>query len=130
MTILFPTTCWINGVRGWKLNQRVTLSGWFPSAATALLQPAGGGLYGSCPRGAFGVPFPSALGSVMKIQPVLDGGSCAESTGSPPLGMGPLGKGVGEVDGPLARDEVVVHARGGDVLQVVVARVRRQPRHR
>src|SRR6266567_2294846 len=94
MTILLPTTCWIKGVSGWKLNQSVTLSGWLPSAATASLQPAGGGFNGSWPRGALGMPLPSTLGSVMKIQPVLDGGSCDEPAGLPPLGMGPLGHGL------------------------------------
>src|SRR5216684_2097576 len=94
MMIRLPTACWISGVSGWKLNQRVTLSGWLPSAATASLQPAGGGLYGSWPRGALGEPLPSTLGSVMKIHPVFDGGSCAEPTGLPPFGIGPLGHGL------------------------------------
>ena len=30
----------------------------------------------------------------MKIHPVLDGGSCGEPTGLPPLGIGPLGHGL------------------------------------
>src|SRR5207245_7919152 len=95
MTILFPTTCWINGVRGWKLNQSVTLMGSFPTAGVIELQPGpGAGSVPSPPRGPLGTPLPAVLGSVTKIQPVLDAGSCAEPTGLPPLGMGPLGQGV------------------------------------
>src|SRR5579859_487250 len=94
MMIRLPTTCWMIGVSGWKLNQSVTLSGWLPSAATASLQPAAGGLYGSWPRGALGEPLPSTLGSVMKIHPVFGGGNWADPTGLPPFGIGPLGHGL------------------------------------
>src|SRR5256885_2531107 len=91
MTILLPTACCISGVIGWNVYQRVTLRGWFPSAATASLQPAGGGLDGSCPRGALGVPLPAALGSVMKTQPVVAGGFWGDPCGLPAVGIGPVG---------------------------------------
>src|SRR4029077_18898133 len=95
MTILFPTTCWIIGVIGWKLNQSVTLMGSLPTAGVMALQPGpGAGSVPSPPRGPLGTPLPAALGSVMKIQPVLLGGSCAEPTGLPLLGIGPLGHGL------------------------------------
>src|SRR4029077_12993500 len=94
MTILFPTTCWIIGVIGWKLNQRVTLMGSLPTAGVMALQPGpGAGSTPNPPRGPLGTPLPAALGSVMKIQPVLAGGSWGEFTGLPPFGMGPLGHG-------------------------------------
>src|SRR5438445_8795447 len=95
MTIRLPTTCWINGVIGWKLNQSVTLIGSFPTAGVMVLQPGpGAGNVPSPPRGPLGTPLPAAVGSVMKIQPVFDGGSWGEPTGLPPLGMGPLGQGL------------------------------------
>src|SRR5665213_354519 len=95
MTILLPTTCWISGVSGWKLNQSVTLIGSLPTAGVIALQPGpGAGSTPRPPRGPLGTPLPAALGSVMKIQPELEGGSCSEPTGLPPLGMGPLGHGL------------------------------------
>src|SRR6266849_820936 len=95
MTILLPTTCWMIGVNGWKLNQRVTLIGSLPTAGVMELHPGpGGGRVPRPPRGPLGTPLPAALGSVMKIQPVLAGGSWAEPCGFPPLGMGPLGHGL------------------------------------
>src|SRR6476660_4594624 len=94
MTIRLPTTCWINGVIGWKLNHSVTLMGSLPTAGVMVLQPGpGAGSVPSPPRGPLGVPLPAAVGSVMKIHPVLDGGSWADPTGLPPLGIGPFGHG-------------------------------------
>src|SRR5712691_462801 len=94
MTILLPTTCWINGVMGWKLNQSVTLMGSLPTAGVMVLQPGpGAGSVPRPPRGPLGVPFPAALGSVTNIHPVFDGGSTGEPAATPPLGMGPLGHG-------------------------------------
>src|SRR6476661_8371443 len=94
MTILFPTTCWMIGVIGWKLNQSVTLIGSLPTAGVMVLHPGpGAGRVPRPPRGPLGTPLPAALGSVMNIQPVFDGGSRADPTGFPPLGMGPLGQG-------------------------------------
>src|SRR5712691_11194505 len=60
----------------------------------ALHPGPGGGSVPSPPRGPLGIPLPAALGSVMNIQPVLDGGTCNEPWGLPPLGMGPLGHGL------------------------------------
>src|SRR5258708_36411112 len=40
------------------------------------------------------LPSPAGLGSVMKIQPVLGGGSCSDPWGLPPFGIGPLGQGL------------------------------------
>src|SRR5487761_153745 len=83
------------GVSGWKLNHSVTLIGSLPTAGVMALQPGpGAGSVPSPPRGPLGVPSPAALGSVMKIQPVFDGGSWVEPTGLPPLGIGPLGQGL------------------------------------
>src|SRR6185312_13039466 len=83
------------GVSGWKLNHSVTLIGSLPTAGVMVLHPGpGAGSVPSPPRGPLGVPLPAALGSVMKIQPVLAGGTCAEPTGLPPLGMGPFGQGL------------------------------------
>src|SRR6266542_3877950 len=83
------------GVSGWKLNQSVTLIGSLPTAGVIVLQPGpGAGSVPRPPRGPLGVPLPAALGSVMNIQPVLEGGTWAEPTGLPPLGMGPLGHGL------------------------------------
>src|SRR6266852_6392212 len=95
MTILFPTTCWINGVRGWKLNHSVTLIGSFPTAGVMVLHPGpGAGSVPSPPRGPLGTPLPAWLGSVMKIQPELAGGRDGEPAGRPPFEMGPLGQGL------------------------------------
>src|SRR5487761_482199 len=95
MMIRFPTTSWMIGVRGWKLNHSVTLIGSFPTAGVIASQPgAGAGSVPSPPRGPLGVPSPAGLGSVMKIQPVLGGGSEDDLTGLPPLGIGPLGHGL------------------------------------
>src|SRR5713226_8057482 len=106
MTILSPTTCWIIGVSGWKLYQSVTFIGSLPTAGLMSRQPGpAAGKVPSPPRGPLATtgvcpgilrPFPSpaVLGSVMKIQPELDGGSCGEPCGLPPLGMGPLGHGL------------------------------------
>src|SRR5216110_2035732 len=94
MMILFPTACWMSGVSGWKLNQSVTLMASLPTAGVIVLQPGpGAGRTPRPPRGPFGVPLPAELGSVMKIQPVLEGGNDGEPTGLPPLGIGPLGHG-------------------------------------
>src|SRR5712692_11406179 len=95
MTILLPTTCWMIGVKGWKLNQSVTLIGSLPTAGVMELHPGpGGGRVPKPPRGPLGTPLPAALGSVMNIHPVFDGGSCNDPWGLPPLGMGPLGHGL------------------------------------
>src|SRR5438309_8172902 len=95
MMILFPTACWMIGVSGWKLNQSVTLIGSLPTAGVIVLQPGpGAGRTPRPPRGPLGVPFPPGLGSVTKIHPVLEGGTCADPTGFPPLGIGPFGQGL------------------------------------
>src|SRR5215467_7203649 len=94
MMIRLPTACCMSGVSGWKLNQRVTLIASLPTAGVIALQPGpGAGRTPRPPRGPLGVPLPAALGSVMKIQPVFDGGSSADPTGLPPFGIGPLGHG-------------------------------------
>src|SRR5258706_14388089 len=83
------------GVIGWNVYQRVTLIGSLPVAGVTLLQPAprlGGGYEPRPPRGRFGVPLPAAVGSVMKIHPVLEAGSDGEPWGTPPCGSGPLGQ--------------------------------------
>src|SRR5689334_24471922 len=95
MMIWLPTACWMIGVSGWKLNHSVTLMASLPTAGVIVLQPGpGAGSVPSPPRGPLGTPLPAALGSVMKIQPVFDGGSWGEPTGLPPLGIGPLGHGL------------------------------------
>src|SRR6266568_8697881 len=96
MMIRLPTTCWISGVSGWKLNQSVTLIASLPTAGVIVLQPGpGAGSEPSPPRGPLGTPVPpGVLASVMKIQPELAGGSCADPTGLPLLGIGPLGHGL------------------------------------
>src|SRR5260370_12022269 len=91
MMILLPTACWMIGVSGWKLNHSVTLMASLPTAGVIVLQPGpGAGSVPSPPRGPFGTPLPAVLGSVMKIQPVLEGGSDGDPTGLPPFGIGPL----------------------------------------
>src|SRR5487761_296645 len=91
------------GVSGWKLNQSVTLIGSLPTAGVMALQPGpGGGKTPSPPRGPLGTPSPAALGSVMKIQPVFDGGSWAEPTGFPALGIGPFGQGLASTSVPAS----------------------------
>src|SRR5258708_20699789 len=105
MTILLPTTCWMIGVSGWKLNHRVTLIGSFPVASLIQSHPAAVTNEPSPPLGPFAttagtpgklspLPSPAGLVSVMKIHPLLDGGSCSEPTGLPPWGIGPLGHGL------------------------------------
>src|SRR5438270_2379702 len=96
MITRLPTACWISGVSGWKLYQRVTLMASLPVAGVMALQPGpGAGSVPSPPRGPFGVPEPFAVtASVMKIHPEFAGGSCAEPTGLPLFGMGPLGHGL------------------------------------
>src|SRR4029077_7614626 len=95
MTILLPTTCWMIGVRGWKLNQSVTLMGSLPTAGVMVLQPGpGAGSDPRPPRGPLGTPLPAWLGSVMKIHPVFEGGSVGDPWATPPLGIGPLGHGL------------------------------------
>src|SRR5437899_6828061 len=95
MTILLPTTCWMIGVSGWKLNHSVTLMGSLPTAGVMELHPGpGGGSVPRPPRGPLGTPLPAALGSVMKIQPVFEGGTTADPTGLPPLAIGPFGQGL------------------------------------
>src|SRR2546425_10129380 len=94
MMILLPTACWMIGVSGWKLNHSVTLMASLPTAGVMALQPGpGAGSVPSPPRGPLGVPLPARVGSVMKIHPVLDGGSDGDPTGLPPFGIGPLGHG-------------------------------------
>src|SRR5712692_1265752 len=94
MMILLPRTCEMIGVSGEKLNHSVTLIGSLPTAGVIALHPGpGAGSTPSPPRGPLGVPLPAALGSVTKIQPVFVGGSWAEPTGLPPLGIGPFGHG-------------------------------------
>src|SRR3979409_1148442 len=98
MITWLPTACCTRGVKGWKLYQSVTLIGSFPTAGVMALQPApGAGRVPSPPRGPLGVPLPAALGSVMKIHPVLEAGSWVEPCGLPLLGMGPLGQGLARV---------------------------------
>src|SRR5260370_13924684 len=95
MTMLFPTTCCISGVRGWNVNHSVTLIGSLPTAGVMVLHPGpGAGRMPSPPRGPLGTPLPAVVGSVMKIQPELAGGSDGEPAGTPLLGMGPLGHGL------------------------------------
>src|ERR1051326_100445 len=95
MMILLPTACWMIGVRGWKLNQSVTLIASLPTAGVMVLHPGpGAGKVPRPPRGPLGVPLPAALGSVMKIHPVFEGGTDGEPTGLPPFGIGPLGHGL------------------------------------
>src|ERR1700681_4318155 len=109
MTILLPTTCWMIGVRGWKLNQSETLIGSLPVADLIPRHAGpGAGSVPSPPLGPFAsayvegfapttfppLPSPPMLGSVMKIQPVLEAGSCSEPTGLPPFGRGPFGHGL------------------------------------
>src|SRR5207247_10458616 len=95
MMIRLPTACWIRGVSGWKLNQSVTLMASLPTAGVIELHPGpGAGRVPRPPRGPLGVPLPAVLGSVMKNQPVLEGGSDGEPRGLPPLGTAPLGHGV------------------------------------
>src|SRR5712692_6372717 len=95
MTILLPTTCWMIGVRGWKLNQSVTLIGSLPTAGVMVLHPGpGAGSMPSPPRGPLGIPLPAVLGSVMKIHPELEGGSDGDPAGMPTFGIGPLGHGL------------------------------------
>src|SRR2546423_8262687 len=96
MMIRLPTACWISGVSGWKLNHKVTLIASLPVAGVIVLHPGpGAGSVPRPPRGPLGVPVPpDETASVMKIQPVLDGGSWAEPTGLPLLGMGPFGHGL------------------------------------
>src|SRR5256885_4929102 len=98
MMTLLPTACWMIGVSGWKLNHSVTLMASLPTAGVMVLQPGpGAGKVPSPPRGPLGVPLPAVLGSVMKIQPVLDGGREAQPTGVPPVGIGPVRHRVGRV---------------------------------
>ena len=40
--ILLPTTCWMMGVSGWKLNHSVTLIASLPTAGVMVLQPGPG----------------------------------------------------------------------------------------
>src|SRR5229473_69253 len=105
MMTRLPTACWISGVSGWKLYHSVTLIGSLPDARRMSRQPGPAeGVVPSPPAGPLATttgcpgtfrPFPSpaGLGSVMKIHPVLGGGSWADPTGLPPLGMGPFGHG-------------------------------------
>src|SRR5438094_4247830 len=70
MMIRLPTTCWISGVSGWKLNQSVTLMASLPTAGVIVLHPGpGAGRVPRPPRGPFGTPLPAAVGSVMKNPP-------------------------------------------------------------
>src|SRR5487761_717042 len=91
MIIRLPAACWINGVSGWKLNQRVTLIGSLPTAGVMALHPGpGAGSVPNPPREPFGVPLTAALGSVMKIQPwlPLDGEVLVENKRAGLVGAG------------------------------------------
>src|SRR5439155_5893338 len=95
MTMLLPMTCWMIGVIGWNVYQRVPLIGSLPVAGVTLLQPAprlGGEQVPRPLRGPFGDPLPAVVGSVMKIQPVFEAGFDGEPWGMPPLGSGPFGQ--------------------------------------
>src|SRR5207302_9816492 len=96
MMIRLPTAGWISGVRGWKLNHSVTLMASLPTAGVIVLHPGpGAGRDPRPPRGPLGVPVPPTVtASVMKIHPLFEGGSCADPTGLPLLGIGPLGHGL------------------------------------
>src|SRR3989442_14987825 len=94
MTMLLPMTCWMIGVIGWNVYQRVTLIGSLPVAGVTLLHPAprlGGGDEPRPPRRPFGVPLPAGLGSGVKIQPVFQAGLGGEPCGAAPLGRGAVG---------------------------------------
>src|SRR5260370_6946313 len=95
MTMLFPTTCCISGVRGWNVNHSVTLIGSLPTAGVMVLHPGpGAGRMPSPPRGPLGTPLPAVGGAGVKNQPQLAGGSGGEPAGTPLFGVGALGPGV------------------------------------
>src|SRR5256885_3500937 len=93
MTMLLPMTCWMIGVIGWNVYQRVTLIGSLPEAGVTLLHPAprlGGGYEPKPQRGPFADPLSAVLGSELKIQLAIEADFDGRPSRVSPLGSSPI----------------------------------------